>query len=162
MAIDATDPDRIWLTLSGADKNWHYKVYRSTDGGQSFENISDSLPDFPVNAIEIDHSSAYHDAYIGTDLGVFQTNDTLTSSGKQYWIPFNNGLPYCIVTDLQIDYITGKLMASTFGRGFWENDCPSTIPCDDQLLPPLVISDDTTWSSYVRLMRNVEIDSGAT
>jgi len=164
LKIHPGDENEVWISLSlgSFDDTWKHKVYRTTDGGKNFINISDSLPTIPVNTLEIDRTSPIHDTYIGTDLGVFMTNDTLTSTGRQYWVPFNNGLPYCIVSDLQIDYFTGKLLASTFGRGFWENDCPSANPCVEELSEPLHITSDTTWSNYVRLMRDVIIDSNAT
>ena len=34
------------------------------------------------------------------------------------WVPFNNGLPNVIVTELEINYNEGTISASTFGRGF--------------------------------------------
>ena len=33
-----------------------------------------------------------------------------------------NGLPHVAVTDLQINYMLGKLKASTYGRGIWETE----------------------------------------
>ena len=55
--------------------------------------------------------------YIGTDLGVFYRDSTLSN-----WIPFNNQLPNVMVTDLDICYMEGTIRAATFGRGIWESD----------------------------------------
>jgi PKD repeat protein len=55
--------------------------------------------------------------YIGTDLGVFYRDASLS-----VWEPFFSGLPNVIVTQLEIFYPTGKIRASTYGRGMWESD----------------------------------------
>lgn len=38
------------------------------------------------------------------------------------WQPFINGMPNVIVSQLAIHYPTGKIRASTYGRGLWESD----------------------------------------
>jgi len=55
--------------------------------------------------------------YIGTDIGVFYRDSTMTD-----WIPFMTGLPNVPVQELEIHYGTGKIRAATFGRGLWESD----------------------------------------
>ena len=35
---------------------------------------------------------------------------------------YSQGLPNAVVTDLEIQYMAGKIRASTFGRGLWESD----------------------------------------
>lgn len=107
--------DTIWATFSGYVSG--QKVYRSNDGGASWTNVSANLPNIPMNCIVHEIGSA-GGLYVGTDLGVYYTNDTISS-----WIPFNNGLPKAIVNDLKIVYgSTNKIKAGTYGRGVWESN----------------------------------------
>lgn len=36
------------------------------------------------------------------------------------WVPYQNGLPNVIVSDLEISYNDNKLWAGTHGRGLWK------------------------------------------
>lgn len=114
IAIHPTRPDTVFVTFSGYDS---LKVYRTGDGGDTWTNISGkNLPLVPVNCIAYEDFT--NDAlYIGTDVGVFYRNADLTD-----WIPFSKDLPNIMVTDLEIGYGTGKIRASTYGRGAWESD----------------------------------------
>jgi hypothetical protein len=64
--------------------------------------------------------------YVGTDLGVYYTNNLLPN-----FIPFTNGMPSVIVTDLDINPGQGLLYATTFGRGFWSSTLAGSCPTDD-------------------------------
>ena len=120
-ALNPDDSLEIWVTC-GRYEDQH-KVYRSMDGGMSWQNKSGSLPNVPVSAI------AFHDTdgapsgavYIGTDIGVFYRDDELND-----WIYFSNNLPRVEVTDLDIDYLGGWLRASTYGRGLWQSELYTT------------------------------------
>jgi hypothetical protein len=113
-AVHPTKPDTLWVSLGGYKNN--KKVFRSNDGGDSWINISGSLPNLSVNCIKYQNNA--NDAlYIGTDAGVYYRN-----SGMTDWRRYSQGLPNVVVTDLDIQYMAGKIRASTFGRGMWESD----------------------------------------
>ena len=114
IAVSTNDPDRVWVTFSDYDNT--KKVYESNDAGSSWTNISGTnLPSLPVNCI-VYQGGANDDLYIGTDVGVYYKNNNMTE-----WVPFNNGLPNVIVTELEINYNEGTISASTFGRGVWQS-----------------------------------------
>lgn len=94
------------------------KVFRSTDAGATWTNISGSLPNIPINCIAYENTAgAPNDAlYIGTDVGVYYRDDDIGD-----WIPFMNGLPATMVFDLEINETSGYIMAATYGRGFWRS-----------------------------------------
>jgi PKD repeat protein len=120
--VHPNDANKVWVTLSGYTAS--EKVYKTTDGGNSWVNISGTLPNIPVNCIVLDESSNNENLYIGTDLGVFITDSTLTD-----WNMFNNNsLPNVIVSELEIQYQSNKLIAATFGRGLWDIDLQITSP----------------------------------
>ncbi len=116
----------VWITCGRFDAA--NKVFKSTDAGDTWTNMTGSLPNVPINTIayEDNNDSPSGAVYIGTDIGVFYRNDNLGD-----WIYFSNQLPRVEVTDLDIDYNGGLLRASTYGRGLWESElytsCQPTI-----------------------------------
>jgi PKD repeat protein/photosystem II stability/assembly factor-like uncharacterized protein len=114
IACSNTDQNKAWVTYSGySNVN---KVFQTNDMGATWINISASVPNVPVNCIVYSNNS--NDAiYIGTDMGVFYKDASLS-----VWEPFFSGLPNVIVTQLEIYYATGKIRASTYGRGVWQSD----------------------------------------
>ena len=119
--VHPSDENKVWVTLSGYTSS--EKVYKSTDGGDNWVNISGTLPNIPINCIELDKSDVLETIYIGTDLGVFSTDSTLSD-----WNLFGNNLPHVIVNELEIQYQSNKLFAATYGRGLWSIDLEITSP----------------------------------
>lgn len=118
IAVNPDNSDHVYVTygatLSGI------KVFRSLNGGGpgSWENISGALPNVAVNCIEFHDNGLNNNAlYIGTDIGVFYTDDDLED-----WIYFSNNLPITVVTDLYINMNANVIAAGTYGRGLWLSD----------------------------------------
>ena len=114
MAVKTTNPFALWVTAGGYTAG--KKVFRSTDGGDTWQNVTYSLPNVPVNCIAYasNAASSLNGVYIGTDIGVFYMDDNLGD-----WIPFSNGLPVIEITDLELNAPFGILRAATYGRGVW-------------------------------------------
>jgi len=106
--VDPSDKDHVWITFSGytSDKVAEYK---KTSG---WKLINGTLPNVPINCIQMDTATKI--LYIGTDIGVFYMDASMTD-----WATFNTGLPAVRVNDIQINYTTGELWAATYGRGIW-------------------------------------------
>ncbi len=117
--ISENDPNKLWICYSGF--NSLSKVYYSHDGGYYWNNISDGLPNVPVNCLEYLNGSD-KGIFAGTDMGVF-FKDATTSDWKSY----RGNLPNVVVNELEIHYPTRKLRAGTFGRGIWETTISDTI-----------------------------------
>lgn len=134
IAVDPESQLRIWVTFANyADSN---KVSRSDDGGITWTNISGSLPNIPANCIAAENGN-YNGVYIGMDVGIFYTNDTIAD-----WLPYFESLPNVIVNEIEVNNTSGKVRAATYGRGIWEsnmytepllieNNEPSGITQDD-------------------------------
>jgi len=113
--VDEDDPLSVWVVTGGFESGQH--VYHSLDGGFTWINETYDLPNLPVNCIVHNDSSLINTVYIGTDIGVYYSNDTLEA-----WLPYNLNLPNVIISDLEINYAENKLYVATFGRGVWQND----------------------------------------
>jgi photosystem II stability/assembly factor-like uncharacterized protein len=115
IATHGSDPGTAWVTAGGFTEG--VKVFRTTDAGGTWINISRDLPNLPVNCIVHDDSGSSNTLYVGTDIGVYYTNDRMDG-----WLPFSEGLPNVIVSELEIHQGSRKLYAATFGRGIWMSD----------------------------------------
>lgn len=122
LAFNADNGNELWVTYGGYSSK---KVEYSSNGGDTWTDISGSLPHVPINCIVFDdnNESPAGAVYIGTDIGVFYRDHTLGD-----WVPFSNGLPVVEVTDLEIHESDGTLRAATYGRGIWETSLYSVCP----------------------------------
>jgi photosystem II stability/assembly factor-like uncharacterized protein len=118
IAVHPTNPETAVITFSSYGSP---HVYRTTDAGASWTDISANLPDLPVNVVKFDPAQGTH-IYIGTDLGVYRTTD-----GGDSWAPFSNGLPNAVVNDLRIHPDARLLRAATHGRGMWEVELSEAV-----------------------------------
>ena len=121
IAISSDDPELVWVTFSGFSPG--VKVFRSGNGGQTWQNITGNLPNMPANCVAFQPGSG-NAIYVGTDVGVYYINDNLTQ-----WIDYSGELPNVIIDELEIHPVSGKIMAATYGRGMWENNLadPATV-----------------------------------
>ncbi len=110
--VHPTIPEEIYIAYSGYLSG---KVYKSTDSGVSWTNITGSLPNIPTHKIIYKTGSTDGELFLATDLGVFYRTNT---SGD--WAKLGNGLPNVIVYDIEIHYGTEMLRVATYGRGVWE------------------------------------------
>jgi hypothetical protein len=115
-AIDPADPNKVVVTL-GSSGTPH--VYLSRDGGQTWSDITGSLPDVTTQAAAWGPAGKL---YIGNMLGVYETANDGVSWTK------NDGLPVIRVTDLVYNPRTNRLVAATYGRGVWAYDFTTAAP----------------------------------
>lgn len=111
---DYADDNKVWVTVGGWVSGTH--VFYSSNGGTSWTNITKNLPNFPTNIIKQEVGNTKDALYVGLDIGVFYTDNTLNT-----WVPFMQDLPNSSVTDLEINEKSNIIRASTFGRGVWES-----------------------------------------
>jgi uncharacterized repeat protein (TIGR01451 family) len=91
-------------------------VFKTTDGGEHFKNISGNLPDSPVNSVVLD--PAYPNTiYVGTDVGPFVTYD-----GGHHWNAMGSGFPIVSIWQLDLDPSHRTIAAGTHGRGVFTMD----------------------------------------
>lgn len=83
------------------------------------------LPDLPVFWIQL-HPLNNKVCYIGTELGVFYTNEL--KGDQTQWYPSNQGLAHVRVTQLVFRPSDFTLLATTYGRGFYLAKVPAQGP----------------------------------
>lgn len=112
---DKRNPAIAYVTLSGFnvdEKNTH--IYRTTNYGASWINISGNLLNVPVNSIIVDE---VRDSvlFIGCDAGVYYTTNLGAS-----WAILGTGLPNAPVFDINYHPVSQILCAGTHGRSMYE------------------------------------------
>jgi photosystem II stability/assembly factor-like uncharacterized protein len=112
------DPSNSQVVYAIRDQFGQGKVFKSTDGGASWTDVSGNLPDLPAYGFALD--PAHNAWYVGTDNGVF-----VSTNGGTSWAPFGTGLPNVQARFLQFDPALNVLAAGTHGRSVWEI---STVP----------------------------------
>lgn len=121
IAVSSNTETTLWVSLS--NYNAANKVFKSMDAGATWTNMSTGLPNIPANCITYDNNSApgFDALYVGTDLGVYYRDSSLTS-----WTLFSGGLPNVIVDELEINYSNNRIYAATYGRGLWSSPTNTT------------------------------------
>lgn len=114
IAVHPADPQKLWVSFSGYNEG--AKVYYSFNGGESFENYSDGLPNLPVNTLTY-VSETNNVIYAGTDNGVFFRNNA-----RSEWEKVNGNLPSVVVNQIIVNDAKDKITVGTYGRGLWEAD----------------------------------------
>ncbi len=110
VATDHFGEHTIYVTLSGF--RWDEPlphVFKSTDLGSTWTDISGNLPEFPVNDIALDPDIPGK-IIVGTDAGVYGTAD-----GGQTWSWIWNGLPAVPVYAMKIHAPTRTIVVGTYG-----------------------------------------------
>jgi hypothetical protein len=115
ITFDPTNANTFYVTFSGYSAG--NKVFKTTDGGATYTNISYNLPNIPANCIVYEPGTNGR-VYVGMDVGVYYT-DNLAGT----WTLYNSGLPNVPVRDMEISpALSLRLRAATYGRGVWETD----------------------------------------
>ncbi len=116
LEFDPSNLNTVYLTYSGYATP---HVFKSTDAGASWTNITNNLPDIPANTIQV-HPQQPNLIFLGTDIGVFLSKDA-----GQTWEPCTNGLPNVQVTAIVLNPNTNRVVAGTHGRGVYSTELDS-------------------------------------
>ena len=109
-----TEPDNpgiIFATFSGYLQG--DKVYKSTNYGQSWVNISGDLPNIPVTSLLV-NPNYFQNLILGTDLGIFSS-----SNGGINWVLDNKGMSNVPVSEMHYRVSDNTIFAATHGRGLF-------------------------------------------
>lgn len=144
LAVDPSNAQVVHLTVSGfngAGAKQVGHVFRSTDGGNVWVDVSGNLPNTPANAVAVVASGTSRLLFVGTDVGVFASSDAGATWGR-----FQTGLPNVVVSDLTVDPGARRLVAATFGRGMF-TACSGAAPAGDGFSAPRALTGTASGSS---------------
>jgi hypothetical protein len=85
-------------------------VFRSTDNGAHWTDISGNFPDVPANSIEVLSTGSL---VVGTDLGVVYKR-----AASSTWQRLGGNFPTTVAIDVELGP-DGNVYAATHGRGLW-------------------------------------------
>jgi hypothetical protein len=137
VAIDQNDAtgNTVYVTLGGYSRRWvppgtlqdtadpgvgH--LFKSTDGGATFTDISGNLPDVPAAWVTVRGTSQL---IVGTDVGVFAT----ALAGGTTFATLGSGLPVVPISTMNLKPDNPNLLVvATYGRGVWTYSFTQTIP----------------------------------
>ncbi len=133
--VHNSDSNIVWLTTTGVGNlsgpsSGHTGggIFKSTDGGLTFTNISSGLPNESKFVIR-HHPFTTNNSiiYVGTALGVYHRNDDTNA-----WEVFSTNLPNVAVPDIEINPYDNTITAATYGRSVWQSPIPTIeIPAFD-------------------------------
>ncbi len=110
--INNHDENIIYITNSGFFGN----VYKSVDGGENWIDITNNLPNEPKLVIKHQIHSLENDLFVGTSLGVYHINDTMSE-----WEVYDKNLPNVPIRDIEFNLEDKKIIVATYGRGVWQS-----------------------------------------
>jgi len=117
IVASAYDLSTVYMTQNGKrDDDFAAYVWKSTDYGETWVDISGNIPSGPVNVIKEDPVNK-DILYVGTDIGVYVTTD-----GGKTWNILGGNLPSTFVHDLIIHPRDNVIVIATHGRGMWAMD----------------------------------------
>ena len=126
VTIDPKNPKTVYVTLGGYGRRWippgslgddvskigDGHVFKSTDAGASFTDVSGDLPDLPANNVLVYDGKLI----VSTDVGVYVSK---TTSGGSYH-QLGRGLPAVPTFEVSVAPQNSKLLvATTYGRSVW-------------------------------------------
>ena len=114
--------------------DFHPYVFKTTDGGQTWQNISGNLPAKAyVHVVREDPKNASL-LYAGTETGLF-----VSYSAGTEWVPLKlKNLPHVAVHDIVVHPRENDLILATHGRGIWILDDATVV---QQMTPQILNSD---------------------
>jgi photosystem II stability/assembly factor-like uncharacterized protein len=117
VAASHHDPGTAYVSFTGMRRDdFRAFVYKTTDFGESWTDISANLPEEPVNVIQEHHQNP-NLLFVGTDFAVYVSVD-----GGASWTSMKNNMPTQPAYDLKIHSRDNDLIVATHGRGIYIAD----------------------------------------
>jgi photosystem II stability/assembly factor-like uncharacterized protein len=111
------DPGTAYVSFTGMRRDdFGTYLYKTTDFGESWTDISANLPEEPVNVIQAHHQNP-NLLFVGTDFGVYVSVD-----GGGSWTSMRNDMPTNPAYDIKIHPRENDLIVATHGRGIYIAD----------------------------------------
>jgi len=111
------DPGTAYVSFTGMRRDdFGAFIYKTTDFGQTWTDITGNLPEEPVNVIREHHQNPDL-LFAGTDFAVYVSLD-----GGGSWTRMKNNMPTQPAYDMKIHPRENDLIVATHGRGIYITD----------------------------------------
>jgi photosystem II stability/assembly factor-like uncharacterized protein len=111
------DPGTAYVAFTGMrNDDFRAFLYKTTDFGSTFTDISANLPEEPINVVR-EHYQNPDLLFVGTDFFVYVSVD-----GGQSWTRMKNNMPTQPAYDMKIHPRENDLIVGTHGRGIYIAD----------------------------------------
>jgi hypothetical protein len=122
IAVDPHNAAHVYISIGSYSRRWipdagYGHVFESTNGGQSWHNVTGNLPDAPVFKVAMAGSRLV----VGTEVGTFVAD--APHGHPAHWSTLGRGLPNVTVWDLTVTP-KGLVVDGTHGRGGWQIRLP--------------------------------------
>lgn len=134
VSASAHDEGTVYVSLNGY-RDDHFKpyIFVSTNYGQTWQSLAQTLPNEPVNVVREDPKNA-NLLYVGTDHGLYVSVD----KGKSFIRASSATLPAVSVHDVVVHPRENELVVGTHGRSLYTaNVEPLQLMADSVMSKPL-------------------------
>ncbi|MDB5256843.1 MAG: hypothetical protein JWM14_1538 [Chitinophagaceae bacterium] len=115
-----TNANIVWVTLGN-------RVYKSTNQGAAWINITGTLPNVGIKKIMHDRFSTNDAVYVAMAPGVYYRDNSMAD-----WILFSRGMPTIAdITDMDMfndGTANSVIRVATYGRGIWQAELYKATP----------------------------------
>jgi hypothetical protein len=112
ITVNPINSSEVYIVFSGFGTG---HIFKSTNAGSTWNDISGNLPDIPFHCLSIDPLIPSH-IFAGCDYGIYASSD-----GGISWSLFNDGLPEAVmVFDLVSSPADRSMRAYTHGHGVYK------------------------------------------
>ncbi len=117
ISSNPNNPNEVLVSLGTLDVEEIHKVYRSLDGGETWQNYSEGLPQYQT--FKIVHIPNSTGVIVSMLDGIYYRNAQMKS-----WQKLSGKIPNIAIRDFDIDYDGRWLYAGTYGNGLWKLRIP--------------------------------------
>ncbi len=160
IAVDPSNRDTVYVTVSRPGLVAGGRVYRTTDAGRTWTDITGTgataLPAIPTWRVIVDPRSGT--VYVGNDNGVWALPDAATTATFT-WSRVGAGMPRVQVHDLVLNQTLNTLTAGTYGRSMYQLFLPDYQPNSGAVRE---VSGSSVWTGPVTLAGDTTIGAAGT
>lgn len=139
IAVNPEDAGHFVVVFSNYNVS---SLFMTTDGGDTFEDISGNLEEFPdgtgngpsVRWAEIIPKMNGYEYFVGTSVGLYSSSDI--QGNNTFWVKESeDDIGHSVVSMLDYRAVDGRLVIATHGNGTYEVLLEETRPFKNQLEP---------------------------
>jgi outer membrane protein assembly factor BamB len=120
LAVDPANPSTVYAAFANYASGPGEHLFRSTDAGTTWTDISTALPNAPVESVLVNPAGG--SIIVGTDVGLF-----ISMNNGSTWSRFGTGFPNVAVDQIFTNHSGTEIYVATHGRGMWSIPNPLSV-----------------------------------